>query len=335
MLLTRVVDEAVAPDLRYAAGGSFSDFLQHVRHRHPFVYDLIDERFKLGGAADVFVRDLNSRSWEFEDDASGGRGAMYNVAQKASRNRQVGMTFLLNLFREPNSVPVSERIVLDALAGDGTIRRFAGGLVGPLPHILSADIAQLMIDSCAAQDLPYVRQSASRSLLRDASLDGILIAYGSHHLAANERLEAAAEAYRTLRVGGRFVLHDFEVGGPVDAWFGTVVHPFSATGHPHPHFTRVEMNTLLTGAGFADARVFAMRDPITTKGPTPAAARRNLLAHLHAMYGLSKLPLATPTDDIALEQMVERSLGPIVIGEEGDSYTATAEREALVAVGTK
>jgi SAM-dependent methyltransferase len=192
-----------------------------------------------------------------------------------------------------------------------------------------------MIDACHAQALPCVRQPATRSLFRDDVLDGVLIAYGSHHLDSNARTLAVREAHRTLRVGGRLVLHDFEIGGRCAKWFDSVVHPYSRTGHPHAHFSRQEMIHLLTSAGFRDVSVFEIRDPFTLNGSSSEEAKHNAIMHMYDMYDL--IEIAYSAGDIApcLERHITETLGPISIREEGGGYVAQIPRHALVAVGTK
>lgn len=317
----------------YVPGLTFGKFLGQAKTQFPALAEMIDP----GRTAriDAFLGAMNQVSWEFEAEGSGGRGMAYNVAQRASRNRAQGMISLLSLFSPSgNDMPGPDTVILDALAGDGTISRFAAEL-DRAPTIISADLSGFMIAQCLAQNLPCIRQSASASLLRDGVLDGVLIAYGSHHLPAADRRQAAHEAHRTLRPGGRFVLHDFEEEGPVARWFADVVHPYSITGHPHPHFTRQEMSELLDEANFRDPRVFEMADPFTLDGTSEKDARDRMLTHLYNMYGLAKLPFATEADKAAFEQMVEATLGPIAIDLHGDIWTARLHRSALVAMGTR
>jgi SAM-dependent methyltransferase len=192
-----------------------------------------------------------------------------------------------------------------------------------------------MIDACHAQALPCVRQPATRSLFRDDVLDGVLIAYGSHHLDGNARRLAVREAHRTLRAGGRLVLHDFEIGGRCARWFDTVVNSYSRTGHQYSHFSREEMLQLLASAGFHDVRVFEIRDPFTLHGSSPEEAKHSAIMHLYAMYDLVKV--ADSARDIAprLERHIAETLGPISIEREEGRYVAEVPRNALVAVGTK
>ncbi|MEJ2457938.1 MAG: methyltransferase domain-containing protein, partial [Novosphingobium sp.] len=278
---------------------------------------------------------MDALSWEFEGEETGGRGLAYNAAQKSGDNRKVGMTTLLKCFSPSFEIPGGDYRILDVLGGDGTLARFCQGLGRCAPTIYTADISKFMIDACQAQALPCIRQPATRSLFRDDVLDGVLIAYGSHHLDGEERNLAVQEACRTLKTGGRLVLHDFEIGGRSVRWFDDVVHPYSRTGHPHPHFSRQEMFSLFAEAGFSDVRVFAMDDPFTLHGSSPEAARHKAIMHMYDMYDLIKV--ADFTGDIAprLERHIADTLGPITVQREQHRYTAHIPRQALVAVGIK
>ena len=318
----------------YVNGYSFEQYLDYLRHGHPELYSLLSHETCCD--AERRIAKMNMISWEFEDEKVGGRGLAYNVAQqKSADNRKVGMSTLLKCFRSSFEVPGQDFRILDVLGGDGTFARFCNTLGPHTPTIYTSDISKYMIDACHAQALPCVRQSATRSLFRDDVLDGVLIAYGSHHLDSNARQLAVREAHRTLREGGRLVLHDFEIGGRCAKWFDSVVHPYSRTGHPHAHFSRHEMFHLLTSAGFHDVRVFEIRDPFTLHGSSPVEAKHNAIMHIYDMYDLIKV--ADSPCDIApcLERHITGTLGPISIRQEEGRYVAQIPRHALVAVGTK
>jgi ubiquinone/menaquinone biosynthesis C-methylase UbiE len=317
----------------YLNGYTFKEFLDYLRHGHFDLYDLLGhERCR---AAEQNIAKMNMTSWEFEGEKVGGRGFAYNSAQKSADNRKVGMTTLLKCFSSSREIPGQNFRILDVLGGDGTLARFCKTLGDHTPTIYTADISKFMIDACHAQALPCVRQPATSSLFRDDVLDGVLIAYGSHHLDSNARQLAIREAHRTLRAGGRLVLHDFEIGGGCARWFDSVVHPYSRTGHPHAHFSRHEMFQLFASAGFRDVGVFEISDPFTLRGSSPEEAKHNAIMHMYNMYDLIKV--AASACDIApsVERHITETLGPISIRQEGCRYVAQIPRHALVAVGTK
>ena len=315
---------------------TFSGYRRVAGKFFPFILPMIDPDRIVGSEFYAYVARMNAISWEFEGQDNGGRGVAYNLAQRNSDNRKIGVTSLLKCFSESGTeVSGADQVILDALAGDGTIVRCVRAEGMQAPTIISADLSSFMVDACLAQRLPCIRQSATQSLLRDATLDGVLIAYGSHHLDEYSRKAASAEAFRTIRDGGRFVLHDFEIDTPAADWFDQVVHPYSRTGHPYRHFTRSEMQSLLEDAGFRDVRVGGMADPFVLKGTSAEDARANALMHLWHMYDLVKIDSSQGDRLRLLESYVERILGEIRIDLTASGYTATIPREALVAVGTK
>ncbi|MGY8669155.1 methyltransferase domain-containing protein [Bradyrhizobium sp. UFLA05-109] len=312
---------------------SFEEYLDYLCHNHSELFDLLSrERCRDG---EEHVAEMKVNSWEFEGEKAGGRGLAYNSAQKSADNRKVGMITLLRCFSPSLEVPGQGFRILDVLGGDGTLARFCKTLGHNTPTIYTADISKFMIDACHVQALPAVRQSATRSLFRDNVLDGVLIAYGSHHLDSNARRLAIREAHRSLRVNGRLVLHDFEIGGRCAKWFDSVVHPYSRTGHPHVHFSRHEMLDLFSDAGFRDVRIFDISDPFTLQGSSPEEAKHNAIMHMYDMYDLIKV--AGTACDIAscLERHITETFGPISIRQEERRYVAEISRQALVAVGIK
>lgn len=320
----------------YIGDLSFTDYYSAVREHFSFLLPLIDSGRVNGSAFRDYINEMNEISWEFENQDEGGRGVAYNLAQRNSRNRIVGTLSLLRCFSEDFAeVPGPDKIILDVLAGDGTITRLLRTEKIRSPTIISADLSSFMVKSCVEQKYPCIRQSATYSLLRDSVLDGVLIAYGSHHLDDSARKQASSEACRTLKVGGRFVLHDFETGAATANWFDKVVHPFSRTGHPHKHFTRDEMQTLLQDAGFKNIQAFNMADPFILEGRTSEEARVNALMHVYRMYDLVRIAPTLTEALHRLETHINDILGGIQIKQNGSVWTATIQREALVAVGSK
>jgi len=320
----------------YIGDLSFTDYYRIIGERFPFMLQLIDAGRVTGPALHRRIKEMNEMSWEFEGQNEGGRGNAYNLAQRNPKNRVIGTLSLLKCFSDDfEKIPGPDKIILDALAGDGTITRLLRTEKLHAPTIISADLSSFMIQSCMEQKFPCIRQSATYGLLKDSVLDGVLIAYGSHHLDGSSRKQAAAEAYRMVRYGGRFVLHDFEEGTAMAKWFDQVVHPFSRTGHPHKHFTRDEMYELLQQAGFKNICVFSMADPFVLEGATPGESRAAALMHVYRMYDLINIAPKLTEALHKLEALIDEFLGGINIERKNSVWTATIQREALVAVGTK
>lgn len=320
----------------YIGSTSFEEYMRYAKLYFPVLTDLIDEQRVTGARFRKYVSKMNDISWEFEGSTSGGRGAAYNIAQKNVGNRRIGIISLLKCFSENlDVVPGRDKRILDALGGNGTIARFLNAERTQAPNIISSDLSSYMVKSCLSHGLPCIRQSATDSLLKDSSLDGVLIAYGSHHLNVEARKLACAEAYRTVKNGGRLVLHDFEIGTPSAAWFDEVVHPYSRTGHPHLHFTKREMHDLLYNAGFRNIGILNIDDSFVLEGESEEKAKENALMHLYHMYDLVKI--ANDTHDVpkVLERTVRDTLGEIEISQSGTAYVAKVPRQAIVAVGTK
>lgn len=318
---------------------TFKDYLQDLRERWPDLYTLLDPARIDDDAIARYLDEMNRLSWEFEGNEIGGRGAAYNktnLAQQNYDNRSVGMISLIKCFSPAyDAIPGADFRILDVLGGGGTVARFFTTLGVHAPTIVTADLSNLMISACRAKHLPYIRQSAGRSLFRDDALDGVLIAYGSQLLDLETRQLAVSEAHRTVKPGHRLVLHTFEIGDRVANFFDEVVHPYSRTGHPNAHFTRPGLLELLTRAGFRDIRLFEMADPFVLRGATPEEARRNAIRHVYGMYDLIKVAGSDAGVEAALEPLIEKTLGPISISRERDHYVAEIPRATLIAVGTK
>ena len=234
---------------------------------------------------------LSSSTNEFERDDDIGRGDSYRHAQLDHRVRLMGIERILQLATANTrlwQLKFDGRI-LDVLGGDGVLQLASRELVDREDglNILTADIAGQMVLAALARGIPAVRQAAQQMLVRDASFNAVVIAYGSHHIPVHERRLVLDEAYRVLKPGGRVVLHDFETGSPVAEWFARVVDRYAAGGHNYVHFTRRGMLAALRSAGFTAIRVEPIYDPLRVIAGSPAEARKRMVAYVTEMYGLT------------------------------------------------
>jgi SAM-dependent methyltransferase len=228
-------------DTTYLPGMTFDEYADLVRGRFP---DLADVLWLDRPGAAAALRALADGPNEFETDGGDGRGASYRRAQRRRMVRSRGMR---SLFAMAAGVAGTEDIprdwrLLDVLGGDGLLAHVLR-VVAPQVEVpvLTSDMAGNMVLAALRDGLPAVRQLAEFLFLRPATMDAVLIGYGTHHIERAARPLACAEAARVLRPGGRLVVHDFAEGGAVARWFAEVVHRYSRGGHPYTHFTSGEL----------------------------------------------------------------------------------------------
>lgn len=93
--------------------------------------------------------------------------------------------------------------VLDLAGGSGRIAR----TLAPVYDVTVCDLSRPMLDQARRHGLSGVQVDATRLPVRDAAVDGIVVADAYHHL---QRPEAVLhEVYRVLRPGGVLVVRDF------------------------------------------------------------------------------------------------------------------------------
>lgn len=259
-----------------------------LKEDYPHIYDCIDltrvndlSACTAGCIAGGRPRD------HFGATASGGRGESYVEAQKSIATRMRGITQLVELIQRDNYAQSS--IVADLLGGDGLVSRAVSAARLRDPVFVTCDASPFMVGAAWVQGIPALLQRAERPLFRTASVGGVLLAYGTHHIPPELRETVVAESFRILQHGGTFVLHDFSVGTPVETWFSEVVDVYSATGHDYIHFKPDEVDSLLRSSGFADVEVNSMDDSFVASAGTPEGAELELGKYLVHMYGLTGL----------------------------------------------
>lgn len=154
--------------------------------------------------------------------------------------------------------------------------------------VVTNDISPHMFTRAGMWGMP-TREDA-RSLSRtfhEASFDGVLFAYGTHHI--EDMFAAAREARAVLRPGGAAVMHDFFDEGPAGQWFHRVVDKRSKTGHDFPHIGPVQMAVVLFAAGFRDVSLHEIQDPfLFACEEGEVRAREMALDYLLGMYGMAE-----------------------------------------------
>lgn len=335
-------------------GTSMQEYLDEIRFRHLPLYERMDIAHLDPAELSLIYQSLDCFS-PFDTKENGGRGDAYRNTQLAyPLVRSEGIHKLCDLAIPPDMSDLAATCLLDALGGNGTITRAMRLLrTTDAPTIFTGDVAAPMIVDALAQGLPAVRQSVERWLFRDASIDGVIFAYGTHHLPREQRPQAVAQAHRVLRPGGRVVVHDFEEGTPTARWYSEALDRYTYTGHKHDHFSPQEMHDLLVDAGFRDVRIQYLYDPCVVFGASPETARRDVLNYMYSLFALANL---TPTGAAGdqkfwaiLEDLVCRyatftpeecarygaRVDELSIDPSGDQFRVELPRVALVGSGTR
>lgn len=307
------------------------------------LYECVDVERALAWAREYAPADVVD---DFGREEYGGRGESYRRAQ--TRNitaRAHGISQMLDFIR--NGTGATRKKVVDVLGGDGLVRRVVDSLGFSDLNVLTCDISPYMVSAAWRANVPALLQKADHLLQRDDSVDGVLVAYGSHHVDPADRATLVREAHRVLRPGGVLVVHDFLVGTPMETWFGEVVDRYSQTGHRYTHFTAEEMRGYLVSAGFDWHEITDLADPYVATGATPVDAELNLGRYLLDMYGLVEVErLATgEASRWAIEQAKQIFRYPDKPGwmsefsvrydEIEATWRCTIPRMAIVGVGRK
>jgi SAM-dependent methyltransferase len=160
---------------------------------------------------------------------------------------------------------------------------------GHPPLMITNDISSHMFRSAGLWGFP-TREDARLlpRTFREGSLDGVLFAYGTHHVTSLD--EAFRASIDVLRPDGRIVVHDFLDEGRVGRWFHEVVDRHSRTGHDFPHLGPVQLAVSLYLAGFRNVELYEMEDPFVFSVPeeSTATARHVAFTYLLGMYGMTE-----------------------------------------------
>jgi SAM-dependent methyltransferase len=333
-------------DIDYLPGMTAADYLSECRLKHPALYARLSLDRILANS-EIFQK-LDSMSTTFEGADKGGRGDAYRQTQvRYPLARTVGIKALFDILM-PAGGP--DKYILDVLGGNGTLTR-AMRLVTPparMPEIFTGDSAGSMVTDALARGFPAVRHLAQSLLLADETMDGVIFAYGTHHVPEDDRLTALTEAHRILRPGGRVLVQDFVENSPTARWYSEILEKYTFTGHDCVHFTATGVRALLEGAGFGNVRVTKVYDPCIIWAESEDQAWIELLKYLVDLFSLEGL---RPKDGESSQEhwrMVREIISPyaehlvaddamagIKLFRDNGRYAAELPRVALVASGGK
>lgn len=321
-------------DREYLPGVSASDYLETMWRNHAHFAEVLD----LSAESLAEAARWKGTAAEFDTDQATGRGDSYRRAQRDSAVRETGArTLLAAIACTPGKL--TQARFLDVLGGDGLLARVWRSYAprGTAVPILTGDVSGHMTKAAMGYALPAVCQPAQRLLVRAGQFDGVLLAYGTHHVPPADRPLAIGEAARVLRAGGRLAVHDFDQDSAVSRWFSHVVHRYSPAGHRYDHFTAAELAGYLTSANLVNVRVRQISDPFVVRRDDPQLAVDALLDYVAAMYGLRML-----REECGDPQRVRERLRYLVdkyftltVRRTAEQYEAVMARTALMATGSK
>lgn len=282
-------------------GLSAAAYVDLCRRDHPRLHNLLRPARLPADAMLRLYADMGALSTHFESKLLNGRGDSYRAAQNQSfLIRSTGFLRIFDLAVEGAGDALPGWCVLDALGGNGTLTRIVRACrdAASVPLIVTSDVSAGMIESALGQGLPAVRQPLENlAWFDDCTFDAVIVAYGTHHIPPETRLQAISEAYRVLKPGGRIVLQDFEVGCPTTRWYEDVLDRYTLTGHRFEYFTRAGFHELLTRNAFGDVRVFDVYDPLILHADDAEEAKRQLCQYVYTLFALEKLPGADGAPD--------------------------------------
>lgn len=337
-------------DIEYLPGTTAADYLNECRVKHPALY----VRLSLGrmlANREIFQK-IDSMSTTFEGSDKGGRGETYRQTQvRYPLARTLGIKSLFDILMPDGG---SGKYILDVLGGNGTLTRTMRLVTPPadMPEIFTGDSAGSMVTDALARGFPAVRQLAQSLLLADRTMDGVIFAYGTHHVPVPDRLTALTEAHRILRPGGRVLVQDFVENSPTARWYSEVLEKYTLTGHDCAHFTEAGIRALLEDAGFGNVRVTKVYDPCVIWADSADQAWVELLKYLVDLFSLERLRpkngrpshdhwkmvreiLSPYAEHLVDDDAVAGQLDSIKLFQDKGRYAAELPRVALVATGDR
>jgi SAM-dependent methyltransferase len=336
----------MSPNMSYLPNRTLDEYLDEIARRYPDIHVAID----FGRSDSVkALHALAMASNEFDSDETG-RGDSYREAQKSRLVRWSGISTLLGL-AVPTDAESAPPLVLDVLGGDALIAKAATESADARfknVNILTGDLSGPMVNQALADGWPAIRQAAEHLFIRDDALDGVLIAYGTHHIGQASRRRAVLEAVRAARIGGHVVVHDFDEDSPMAGFFTDVVHPNTSAGHSYDHFSRQSMLSLFDDTPTI-VQVGHMYDPFVTRAGTPTAAKKLMCEYVGSMYGVRHViggsgdvedSWSALTRYFDHSEHMDEYVGldaPVkpVVYRQGSQYIAEVPRIALVATARK
>ncbi len=169
--------------------------------------------------------------------------------------------------------------VLETAAGSGVVPRALASRLGPETRYVVTDLNKPMLDHAASKQgndnrIEWRQADALDLPFEDSSFDAVICQYGV--MFYPDRIKGYAEAYRTLRPGGRYIFNVWDHIGENE--FADVVTeaasevfpgdpPRFLARTPHGYHDVEQIRLDLTKAGFSDISIDTV--PEVSRAPSP------------------------------------------------------------------
>jgi len=259
-----------------------------MKSKSHYIVSLIEENFKSKYKC-IFERCIKEITppeiLKTDDFGKNGRGHQYLTSVFSYPSaREEGACSLLSLFPDGE-----DNVIFDGFGGNGYVAKIAQKNNFKSIFITN-DISSDMVENSIKEGFPTTWQSADNlNSIKTGTLDGVLYAYGVHHLPVEKRVTAFREVYRVLENKGKFVLHDFSNESRMALFFNEVVNKYSITGHDCPHFDEQETQDLLKEAGFKNIVCFETQDDFVFNEESENKALEKCANYIYYMYALEKI----------------------------------------------
>ena len=144
--------EVIADPVAITRKLSLIERLAEVGNYRPDFYECIDLA-RVSETSCNLIADMATSAFDFNSILGGGRGESYRLAQINPMIRSTGIRQLFKLIRPAGGAKefTPQHRVLDVLGGDGVLARAINQMLPPArrPHIITSDLAEDMMRSCA------------------------------------------------------------------------------------------------------------------------------------------------------------------------------------------
>ncbi len=237
-------------------------------------------------------------------------GSKYGVQQldlKKITSRSIGYKGIFFLLQREKSWEEHE-VLLDVLAGNGTMGRMLEQLYAKHPKYIGNDVSlNLVIQGVLDQKLIYYSDIRSNFLKQNIA-EYAACSYGSHHIPIQNREEFIWGCYQKIKKGGTFALQDFESRSATAQWYSVCIDTYRHCGHQYEHFTPQSMKSLLHTAGFKNISVHHIYDPFILKISSDISdeqAKKDFYKYLINLYALDRIGTKITNGDIEYSDLGE------------------------------